>query len=432
MGLCKSDIPPELLDRIFERCQKNRGYKTFVPQSHLHPLLLVCKNWHGVAERRLYRSISIGSDRAVQDKNGDEKVILGRDLSRRLCETVENNVRISSFVRDLNLGCECIRPDESEIHVRIIRACRNVESINLRGCDASILDDLKAALAKSDLTSLVLWGTSLQDDGDFMSGESRPMLALSEILTLLPNWPRLETISVVTGHPRDEDGYAHIETSDLEGLERACPALRYISIRDGSTFYSRDLAFLAHIAPNLEVVHIFIGLKCSDVLRACLGTWSSSLQGLYVNTYAFYYSDEVPPNFSPVFTPSMAELLELTWLDTSAPLFTVNALALLPKLENLAFTRGTYTQCMELAQLIEKGKMPSLRKLEMSLFEFNGNPPTDDEREARERRELEVGKELRRVCKPRNIFYKDFFTSVEELEEHNGYDEEICSEASDD
>ncbi|KLO09129.1 hypothetical protein SCHPADRAFT_579147 [Schizopora paradoxa] len=279
MVLSKSDTPPELLDRIFQYCEKSPRYNLLIPQLRLHPLLLVCKNWHGVAERGLYRSVSIGSDRTIKDKNGEVKLIQGRDRCRRFCETAESNAKIAYLVRDLSLGCECIRPDESEMHVRIIRACRNVESINLRGCDATILDDLKAALAKSDLTSLVLWGTSLQDDGDFMSGESRPMLALSEILTLLPNWPRLETISVVTGHPRDEDedGYAHIETSDLEGLERACPALRYISIRDGSTFYSRDLAFLAHIAPNLEVVHIFIGLKCSDVLRACLGTWSSSL-----------------------------------------------------------------------------------------------------------------------------------------------------------
>lgn len=257
------------------------------------------------------------------------------------------------------------------------------------------------------------------------------MLALSEILSLLPNWPRLQTISALRGNGRNVDGFAHIEQpSDLEKLEDACPSLRHISILD-YVFDSRDLIFLAQIAPNLEDITVFVGMDCSAVLRNCLEVWSSSLKHLHANTYTFFYSGSVPPDFSPAFTPSMAKLDELRSLDTSAPFFAASALALLSKMEKLRFTRGTYLQCMELAKLIGKGEMPCLRELEMSLFEFNGSPPPDEERKLRDQREDEVGRELRRVCTPREIFYRDNLTSVEELEAHYGYSEDVYSEESD-
>ncbi|KLO09131.1 hypothetical protein SCHPADRAFT_908035 [Schizopora paradoxa] len=425
------NIPPEILDRIFRHCErfrKDRSRPTLVPNSRLRLLLLVCRKWHGIAERRLYSSVSIGSDVAVKDKNRERRDIFGKDVCRRFCEMVENNTRIASLVRELCLGCEHIHPEESEMHIRIIRACTNVESIELNGCDGALLDDLKAVLAKSNLISLSLSGAPLRDYGSYaITEESGPIFSLSETLSLLPSWPRLQAISVTSGDARDVNGYEDIEHRlALEELRHACPTLRRISIGD-SVFNSKDLQFLSHVAPNLEDIYMFIWPKCTDILRKCLETWCSSLKHLWVNTYGLSYSVAVPPNFSPVLIPSMVKLRELRSLNTSAPLFTASALLRLPKLEKLTFTRGTHSQCVELAQLIGKGKIPCLRELRIALFEFD----TDNEQETRNQRELEVCAGLRRVCETRKIIFRDSFASVE-LEEHYGYDEEMRSEASED
>lgn len=433
MAVSKADLPPELLDRIFRYCERFRtdfSKTTLVPNSRLRLLLLVCKKWHGIAERILYSSVSIGSDVAVKDKNGEKRVILGKDVCRRFCETVEKNARIASLVRTLRLGCEHIQPEESKMHVRVIRACTKVESLEVFGCDASVLDDLKVALAKADLISLDLKGVGIRDYSRIASSSTGSMFYSSEIVALLPNWPRLQTISALFGYARDVDRLAHVEQpSDWKELEDVCPALRRISF--DNVIDTRDLAFLAQKAPNLEDIHLLVEKDCSAVLQRCLEKWSSSLKRLSFNAYAFFYSGSVPPDFTPALTPSMAKLHELRSLDVTAPFFTASALVLLPKLEKLRFRRGTYSQCMELAKLIGKGELPCLRELESSSFEFNGSLPPDEEREACDRLEHEVGSELRRVCRERNIFYMDIFTSEEELMEHDGYGEEIYSEESD-
>lgn len=104
-----ANAPPELLDRIFKLCERRYRYIPadgckFFPNSRVQPFLLVCKKWHAVAERRLYTSVSLGSSRVVRDRNGQKLELKSKDVYKRFCETVENDVRLASLVRELRLG----------------------------------------------------------------------------------------------------------------------------------------------------------------------------------------------------------------------------------------------------------------------------------------------------------------------------------------
>lgn len=113
----------------------------------------------------------------------------------------------------------------------------------------------------------------------------------------------------------------------------------------------------------------------------------------------------------------LPELREL-WMPS--PLLTPSVMHFLPKLEKLSF-RGEYKHGMELARLIQKGGMPCLREIDVCFSDHRSgtdSPIRDEEMD------VEIAKELRRVCRKRRIFVQDMFTETEELEEHYGYPEE--------
>lgn len=410
----KSDLPPELLDRIFSHCERNhrRNYMygpNLLPKSRLQPLLLVCKKWHNVAERRLYASVSVGSDRVVRDRNGSKMEITGKDVCRRFYETVQSNARIASIVRELRMGSIRLDREESEMHVYLIGICKNVEKIELRVCHETLLDDLAAALAKADLISLHL----SREQPDLYSGRDGQLFSLSTVIRLLQSWPRLETI------------YANLSRHDYGPLRKtslgklppapgACPALRTIDIF-GDTFHSAELSELGDIAPRLEEISATVHHDCDEVLQQCVKSWSSSLKRIVIFTPL--YSKPFPGDACPAISSPMVELREL---HMPSPLFTPSAAKFLPKLEKLHF-RGEYSHGMELARLIEKGEMPCLREIDTS---YVGPIAEDGMHRRDEEMDVEIAKELRRVCRERRIFAQDMFTEVEELEEHYGYPEE--------
>ena len=62
---------------------------------------------------------------------------------------------------------------------------------------------------------------------------------------------------------------------------------------------------------------------------------------------------------------------------------------------------GGIASCMELARIIGKGKLPCLQGVEMRGFQYEIHGSSIEELREAQTLELEVGKELRRVCKPR-------------------------------
>lgn len=417
-----STIPSEILDCIFKHCE--RTYRlggwapVLTPKSRLQPLLLVCKNWHGVAERRLYTSVSLGSDRLVRDRNGQKMAISGKDVCRRFCETVQNNSRLASLVRELHLGSTRLELEDTKMHIRLIGICKNVEKIELHGCDLNdgLAEDLKAALAKADLISLELSNKLL---GDFWEADGTAMLPLSDLIMLLQNWPRIETIYANMG--RGYYGTSGGETL-LSPATGTCPALRAISVH-GGYFGQTELIHLANISPRLENVSITVSNDCSTVLRQCLQIWSSSIKRFTIFTPS--YGATFPADDGcPIICSPLPELREL-WI--SSPFVTPSAMVFLPKLEKLNF-RGEYSHGMELAQLIEKGEMPCLRDIDVA---FSSPKSAGISPEAEKEMSEEVAKRLRRVCGKRgkrDIFVRDPYTVLEELEERYGYgyEEDEC------
>ncbi|KLO17654.1 hypothetical protein SCHPADRAFT_936852 [Schizopora paradoxa] len=425
-----ANVPPELLNRIFGHCERRHRYipadgSQLLPKSRLQPLLLVCRRWHTVAERRLYSSVSLGSNRVVKGRNGQRMEINGKDVCRRLCETVQNNARIASLVRELQMGSySAEETEESEMHVRLIGICKNVEKIGIHGCHPDLLDDLAAALAKADLISLDL---SRERLGGY-PGESgdESMFSISTVIGLLQNLPRLQHLYANLA----KFEYSPCHESPLARapfVSGSCAALKAISIH-GQIFTSTQLHQLAETSPHIEDLSIKIGENCNVSLKQCLEIWSSSLRRLVVFTPTYgYYGKPFPDDDCPVIHNPMIELQEL-WMP--APLVTPSAMALLPKLEKLNF-RGDYSHGTDFVQVLRKGAMPNVREIDASF-----SPPKPSNGSERSERdddfEFEIAKELRRVCKERKVFFRDYFTEVEELEEYYGYPEETPESSDND
>ncbi|KLO08765.1 hypothetical protein SCHPADRAFT_931592 [Schizopora paradoxa] len=400
-----SDIPPELLDRIFKICE--RYYKRYsysygeilLPKSRMYPLLLVCRTWRPVAEHRLYKSISIGSNRTVRDRNGQKMEIVGKEVCRKLCETVQGNPRIASLVRELHMGSLNVDREESELHVRLIGICKNVDEIELYGCHEALLEDLAQVLAKADLVSLRLWHERLKS-----FGSDQKLFSLSTLMKLLPNWPRLEKLFVRLA--RVEYGPFHeAELAGSHPTPGTCAALRNISIH-GVSFNAAQLKQLADICPNLEEISSSIRYDCDEALRHCVQVWSSSLKVCAIQVFAPSREGPhaFPDNTSPVVSFPLIEIRELSM---PSPLLTPSAMKFLPNVEKLGF-RGEYHHGMELAKIIENGGMPRLRELN-AFYNSDYREAIDD------RLERGIAKETRRVCEERNIYVLDILSRNDEI-----------------
>lgn len=402
----KADLPPEILDRIFGHCEHRRRSRgpSFLPKSRLQPLMLVCKNWHGVAERRLYTSVSLGDDRVVRNRNGRRMEIFGRDVCKKFCETVEDNARIASLVRELRLknGRACYV--RSELHVRIIGSCKNVKKLVVHGWNTMFSDDLKAALTNANLLTLELWCRPREDGVKMLT---------SDVLRLLPSWPRLQSISAMLDNERNYEYSSGLVK--LPSATGACPALRSISIFD-DVVSAIQLAHLVDIAPRLEEIYMTVRTDCGAALQQCLRVWSSSLKSLTVHTPL--YGEPFLEEGCPVICFPMAELRELRM---PSPLLTTSTLHFLPNLETLFFPGGWYSEGFELARLIQNGGMPNLRFVDAYFLAPGRRDDTTPEvSEENMRVEYDIATELRRVCEERNIF----------VQPGDGYVHEDCLEGS--
>ncbi|KLO09099.1 hypothetical protein SCHPADRAFT_580589 [Schizopora paradoxa] len=269
------DILPEVLDRIFELCERQHRqmphWPVFSPKSRLQPLLLVCKKWHSVAERRLYTSVSLGSDRTVKDRNGKKMMIKGKDVCRRFLETVQNNAPIASIVRELRMGSlRNLAQDgeESQMHIRLIAVCKNVEKISLYGCDPSALDKMVETLVNTDLLTLEFTSEQL---GGYL-GYEWFVPSPRTLVDLLCRWPRLQKMRVkMTG------GEFDVSLPKVPVIPGFCVALKEVDARD-STFDAAQLSRLLDLSPALEDLSITVEKDCGPVLRRSIQAWSSSLK----------------------------------------------------------------------------------------------------------------------------------------------------------
>ncbi len=196
-------LPREVTDRIFEFCEPAFNKYCFSPNSRLHPLLLVCKEWYPIAERRLYSSVSLGDE---EEFDGVSGWACSTKLEARI-------LGLASLVRELRLGTGDHARTDTKQHAALIKICKNVQHIQISGYNGYVLDELKAALATTDLVSLSVSHYGLRD----WEGDS--ICCHAELLNFMLNWPRLKKIEMADSMMEDKrsDGQPYPEPSEVTG-----------------------------------------------------------------------------------------------------------------------------------------------------------------------------------------------------------------------
>lgn len=393
-----SNVPSEVWDYVFKHCErvykKSELLPVFAPKSRLSPILLVCKEWHIIAERRLYTSISLGSIRAVRDRNGCKKVINGKDVCKRLCATLQKNPRLASLVRELQLGAITLDRGETKNYIRLLDLCENVEILDLGGCAFGLANEVRIALAKTDLISMKL---SMHGLPRWLNGER--VFSAPGLLAFIQKWPRLETIDASL--VQEDCKLIFPSKHPQPTLATAkCHALREVTIRN-SHLKPAEILLLADIAPRLGQLSIWAGAECNGALQQCLQTWSSTLKRLDISTSTFNLHLNTKLRYaSPIFWPPLVELRELRISSSMAP---PSALVYLPKLENLTY-KGEYPDGMELAQIIQSGRLPRLREIDVAFSQsLNILEPSDG---LHKEMGTEVAKEIAKACESKHILIK--------------------------
>ncbi|KLO16609.1 hypothetical protein SCHPADRAFT_937799 [Schizopora paradoxa] len=369
-----SNIPSEIWDCVFMHCERVIDMYTlepeFFPNHRLHPLLLVCKEWHAIAERRLYTSVWLGSNLVVEDRDGiPMRIILaGKDVCQRFYKTVQSNHRLASLVRELHLGSMEINADETKLHIQLIKLCKNVESLHLCGCAHGFADHLKAAL---EITSLVFFKLSVR--ALTISPHGANVFSIPQLFSFIQTWPRLEILDVYLGE----------DTSRRFDIRKSLQP-------EGS-----------------------VGMECTVVLQRCLNFLSSTLIHLHI---WIAYDGYRHSTSAPIFNSPMAALRSLI---VSMPMAPPSSLVYLPKLEWLTYY-GEYEDGMELARVIEDNKLPYLRAIGVTFEappdENENRPPSRLSEDPPDETYLKVLLELHKVCGPRHIEVNTAWT-LEELEQ---------------
>ncbi|KLO09100.1 hypothetical protein SCHPADRAFT_580495 [Schizopora paradoxa] len=425
-----SKLPLELLDRVFDHCERRHleseqesDVPTFFPNHHLHSLLFVCKRWHAVAERRLYTSVSLGSDRTVTSRDGRPKKIKGKDICERFLETVQENTHLAFLVRELRVASDnALRREETSMHIRLFGLCKNAEKIVLYGCHSDLFDELAAGLAKTDLVSLQLYRYNLgMYDGSMWA--TPPMFSPKTVLGLLQRWPRLRNFHVDLAHTGYDETYHPLYplvcTDSLPKLPLvpgSCTALKELIV-SGVSSYPGQLEQLMELAPGLEELEMAVRGDCGGVLQRCMQAWSHSLRRLSVAVN--YPSELSSADEYPVIRCTMPKLRHMCM---PAPLLSANAVVFIPNLETLEF-RGDFSQGKELARLIELSAAPHLRKINVQFYSADWHAEPHDDVVVHttfpERMDAKIAlaKELRRVCGKRGIVVEDWFSRSKEFEE---------------
>lgn len=374
-------LPPEILHLIFEHLHHDS--LTFTRGRLLLPLLLVCKNWHDVALRRLYASVSLGGEwsRSVPE-GGEDK------MCEKLLGTILENPKIAPLVRELRLGTgrsvyRTIK--DTSRHAQLLRLCKNVERLEISGHSKDRWKELKGAAEEADLVEFTLSQVLLgREEGDLCSQ--------SDILTCLLSWPRLRKLKLHNVHHRANDTRILPSPSSAK---RRCPWLIEIKIMDGH-FDPKHLLILSEMAPNVEIMSYIsewgrwgqTDEQLTDALQTCLRRWSSTLTHLTL-------LDQSVSNSVAAVCPSLENLCFL-FVHSSA--ISPDALVNFTHLKHLCY-HTTVAHCHQLElSLQNKSMLRSLRRLILFPATSISDPEEMD-------RFYENATTVRRICMDRDVDY---------------------------
>lgn len=396
-------LPTEVVEIIIEdfisdHIEYSRWIKSdsddFTPQFHLAPLLRVCRIWHDVAERYLYRSIAVGSralvtpPRAIsrrehrpmygllarrtrsytpyyyeQDVYNFERH--GYEFADRLLATLTTSPRLAAMVKTLRLGIELVNlqelPEWTHTNIRILHFCPNVEHVEIRGFEYTALDALAYVLKEKSLVSLCISSRNLQSNLP-----QRRVGRFAHVIDMVRKWPRLRRLRVedfLDPERREDPRWFHAGQ-----FARCCPELQEIIFTGDGPLYDFEFKTLRSICRRVVKFSASLyakkpgrgGESARVVLCKCLRTWSYTLEYLKLDVLNFRGEN-------PALTKAISGLRMLRELQVSGVKLGLAPISQLPYLERVACL-AIYSW-RELEYLLEdRSKYPSLAIIVLSLM----------------------------------------------------------------
>ncbi|KLO16564.1 hypothetical protein SCHPADRAFT_204864 [Schizopora paradoxa] len=378
-------LPTEILDSVFsflDVVYEKYGDSTeaihwkewvleakFPNASAFLPLLLVCKAWHSIAQRWLYRSINIGWGQAMRD-----------------------NHHLASLVRELHLQTKATSvkaaQEEFSDYLQLLRLCKRAESITIEVYQYSMVPELLKASKDLDMVELYI---------SFELEEGENDLESFDIAGHLQLWPRLQHFCIF-----DTCDCLQIAEMDRSSILRGlCPALQDVDLSSISLTANQALS-LSKVAPNVRRFTTYCKDDALEALSTCLRTWSSNLTYLSFGVYG-----------TRVRTPSLIAALSglhaLRYLTGHSTHIPPNILTNFEKLKCLTYL-CTAEDLHELALMFLQGTstLPSLYHLELVGASDDSNVEFDEEASSEEDR-VTIGI----ACRVRNINLQEYFPSDE-------------------
>lgn len=261
-----SSLPVEILEVICEELileyPRDARYD-FLPRWFLLPLLRVCRLWHLVSERFLYRSISLGGS-FPEHPRSPEKIF------DELFLALEGNSRLVTLVEELR-----IHREHHALHfkdVRLVTICPNLRHVDLHvlRIDPLEIDSLSKALAEKSVVTFNIVSMENVRNTPF------------PIYDLMQRWPVIRKIKI--------DGFDRLSLVERAGsqapeVNNRCLELRDLIIACHSLRQSDliSLRMMCCVVTVLNIGSISSDTGALDALCGCLLAWSQTLEWLRIS-----------------------------------------------------------------------------------------------------------------------------------------------------
>lgn len=262
-------------------------------QHNLVPLLHICKSWHTIAEKLLYRCVSVGGGVPlglgqpegcipqtvpVCTETSEFRYVplRAQEVAKKLMATLSTNSRMAALVKDLRLAVhEITSPEWTQTNIHILHTCPNVQHVQIIGFHHYEHNTLSDVLKEKSLVSFCITPRGYSTRQSFIRNSFN-------LLDVMQSWPRLQTIKVYGLQSLERQN--ELDPPDAPCVPGCCPELQEIQIAGCILHYS-VLESLCVMSGNVTNLSIYTRSWSDDEARLdalckCLRAWSSTLERL--------------------------------------------------------------------------------------------------------------------------------------------------------
>lgn len=344
------------------------GRIKFLPQWYLTPLLRVCKLWHVVSEKFLYRSISVGKKftRGKTRRIGGRWEVLasreGSEIAKELLEALLANPRLAMPIVELQLGVEGASSIRlvgwTQTNTHILHICPNLKQVEIRGFQPSQINALTEVLKVKSLVSFRISPRDI-DSPDLKSPDFRDGVSL-KLFELMQVWPKLQAINI-EGFPKFRER-GQLSDDLASDASTCCPELCEIIFTNGF-LRNNHLDALRSVCSGVKklTVPVYRTLDSDAVLDAlcrCLRAWSPTLECFRLHIWTLNFP------YHPL-SQVLSSLRRLEELQIHKFEVDFDAISNLPQLKRLRYTSIFADEALgRLASQLENPvKFPALRHI---------------------------------------------------------------------